>query len=395
MQGFELNSKSKKTIIIILALFVLLAIVFVIFRVIFPIEDTAPAMQSVLVEKKTVVDMSGASGTGSAKTNIANSEPFTDESKLAFAQQEYSAEVFSSVELKLEIKSSSIPSASLDWALSDKSAGELTVKNGTNATLTLKKAGRFEITATAPSGLYAVCSVISFAPQEYLIDGVPFISQNNGYPSGCESISTTMLLNYYKYDITPKNFIDGYLHTDYLRESEDGTAVVGPDPYTAFIGTPYDENSLGCYPPVIVDALNKIFDETDSKNTAVDTTGMSLEELIDTYIVQDEPVLVWSTMYLWEPIVTDSWIVEGASEFSPYNDGDLYEWIANEHCLVLIGYDEDYYYFNDPLYYNEAVKYEKTAFEQRFEEMGKCSAAINGGVLSKKISVKLPKKEAE
>lgn len=390
MKGLELNLKSKKTIAVILALFVILTAVFIVFRILFPIDETAAAIPTSYVQKKTVINLSGTKS--DSKDNIT-AGAFVNKNELAFENDEYSAEVFSSVTVKLDIKSQSIPSASLEWSLSDKEAGEIKVENGTDATVTLKKAGKFELRASSPSGLYAACTVISKAPAKYQIDGVPFISQNNGYPSGCESISTTMLLNYFNYDISPETFIDGYLHTDYLRESDDGTAVVGPDPYTAFIGTPYDESSLGCYPPVVVDAMNKIFDETNSGNKAVDTTGMSLDELIDTYIVQDEPVLVWSTMYLWDAFVTDSWIVEGASEESPYKDGDLYEWIANEHCLVLTGYDKDYYYFNDPLYNNAKIRYEKTAFEQRFEEIGRCSAAINGGVNDKEITVNLPKEK--
>lgn len=390
MKGLELNLKSKKTIAVILALFVILTAVFIVLRILFPIDGTAAAIPTSYVQKKTVINLSGTKS--DSKDNITSGE-FVNKNELAFENDEYSAEVFSSVTVKLDIKSQSIPSASLEWSLSDKDAGEIKVENGTDATVTLKKAGKFELRASAPSGLYAACTVISKAPAKYQIDGVPFISQNNGYPSGCESISTTMLLNYFNYDISPETFIDGYLHTDYLRESDDGTAVVGPDPYTAFIGTPYDESSFGCYPPVVVDAMNKIFDETNSGNKAVDTTGMSLDELIDTYIVQDEPVLVWSTMYLWDAFVTDSWIVEGASEESPYKDGDLYEWIANEHCLVLTGYDKDYYYFNDPLYNNAKIQYEKTAFEQRFEEIGRCSAAINGGVNDKEITVNLPKEK--
>ncbi|WP_255884222.1 MULTISPECIES: C39 family peptidase [unclassified Ruminococcus] len=386
-------------------MFVILAALFIAVKVIFPFESAETAMKPARVEKQTVVNLSSAVEREPAKANVEQTEndekttestrsidtkQFTDESKLAFEQSEYNAQVFASVDLKLKVNSDSILPTSIKWTLSDEKAGELKVKNGTSAVLTINKVGKFEVTASSPSGLYAKCTVVSVSPNKHRIENVPFISQNGQYPSGCESISATMLLNYYNYDITPETFIDGYLHMDYLRISDDGMYVVGPDPYTAFIGTPYNEDSLGCYPPVIVDALNKVFDETDSKNTAKDTTGMSLEELIDTYIVQDEPVLVWSTMYLWSPVETDSWIVQGASENSPYNDGDIYNWIANEHCLVLTGYDEHYYYFNDPLSYGNTVQYEKSAFNMRFEQLGKCSVAINGGVLSNKISVKMP-----
>ena len=281
MDGIKLDSKSKKTIIIILALFVAMAGILVVLKLFFPADYSAAAIQTARVEKKTVIDLSVGSSKTESSVSAADIEAksFTNENELAFEQEEYSAEIFTSVEIKLLIKSSAIHSAGIEWSLSDKDAGELTVTNGTSAVLSLKKAGEFEVKAALPSGLYAVCKVVSHSPAKYRIDNVPFISQNGKYPSGCESISTTMLLQYYHYKIIPETFIDGYLHTDYLRESEDGTSVVGPDPYTAFIGSPYVEASLGCYPPVIVDALNKIFDETNSKNTAVNTTGKSLEEL--------------------------------------------------------------------------------------------------------------------
>ena len=37
--------------------------------------------------------------------------------------------------------------------------------------------------------------------------------------------------------------------------------------------------------------------------------------------------------------------------------------------MVLVGYNDDYYFFNDPLV-GRTVAYEKWLCEQRFEEMG-------------------------
>lgn len=391
----NLNLRGKIAVAVIMTAFIILAAVYVVFRYITYNDNAAAALASsteTVGESEVRAETADVTETDEDRDiNESKVDLFTDEDKLCFEKSEYSTTMLSSVLVELNIKDSSIAASSLTWKLNDEDAGEIKVDDdGTKATVTLKKAGSFEFSAVSPTGLYCVCQLISAAPDEYLIEDVPFISQNELYPSGCESISATMLLNYYNYDISPDVFIDGYLHMDYLRASDDGTEVVGPDPYTAFIGTPYDINSLGCYPPVIVEAFNKVFKETGSENEAVDTTGMSLEELADKYLVQDQPVLVWSTMYLWEPFETEVWKVQGAAEYSPYNDGDIYAWIANEHCLVFIGYDEYYYYFNDPLYYEGTIRYEKDAFNVRFEQIGKGSVAINGGVPEKEISVEMP-----
>lgn len=391
-EKFNLSFKNKIIFAVTIAAFIIFAVSFAVFKI-----ATAPQT------KKTITDSTKA--TQSEQTSITENNEndekdgeniekkianFTDEDKMSFKEKEYSAEVFTEITVELEINDKSIMPSSLEWSIDSKSNGKIESSSGNTAKISLQRAGNIEVTASAPTGLYAVCKILSTAPSCYQIDDVPFITQNAQYPSGCEAISATMLLNYYNYNITPEIFIDGYLHMDYLRESIDGTAVVGPDPYTAFIGSPYDENSLGCYPPVIVDALNKVFDETGSENKAINTTGKSLEQLADEYIIQNAPVLVWSTMYLWSPFETDRWIVEGASEESPYKDGEVYSWIANEHCLVFTGYDEYYYYFNDPLYYNETISYEKTAFNERFEQIGKCSVAVKGGALKKEINVQIP-----
>ena len=56
--------------------------------------------------------------------------------------------------------------------------------------------------------------------------------------------------------------------------------------------------------------------------------------------------------------------------------GDTYTWISGEHCLVLVGYDKDKYYFNDPYKNHGLIGYQKSLVEKRFEELGKQSLVI-------------------
>ena len=73
--------------------------------------------------------------------------------------------------------------------------------------------------------------------------GVPYIDQSVKYPTGCESVSAVMLLQYLGYDITVEEFIDRYLECRPM-ENRHGE-LYGPDPYQYFCGSPYDSESFG------------------------------------------------------------------------------------------------------------------------------------------------------
>lgn len=84
---------------------------------------------------------------------------------------------------------------------------------------------------------------------------VPYLDQSVRYPTGCESVSAVMLLRYLGYEMSVDEFIEQYLDRQEfeLREGE----LYGPDPTKYFCGSPYDEESFGCYAPVITQALKK------------------------------------------------------------------------------------------------------------------------------------------
>ena len=85
---------------------------------------------------------------------------------------------------------------------------------------------------------------------------VPYINQSENYPTGCESVTTVMLLHYLGYNISVDDFIDNYLvKRDF--EVRDGI-LYGPNPWECFAGSPYDTDSMGCYAPVICKALKPI-----------------------------------------------------------------------------------------------------------------------------------------
>ncbi|NTU90119.1 MAG: C39 family peptidase [Actinobacteria bacterium] len=206
-------------------------------------------------------------------------------------------------------------------------------------------------------------STATVKPVSVLI-GVPYLTQSINYPTGCESVSATMLLNYLDVDITVDDFIEGYLAISDFEEI-DGV-LYAPTPNQAFIGDPSTESGYGCYAPVIVAAYQEILPSSDY--AVINETRTSLSDLADTYTANGTPILIWATINMVESYETASWSVTGTD--------DTFTWIANEHCLVLVGYDEDYYYFNDPYNSNGIVSYEKALVEQRYAELGMQAIAV-------------------
>ncbi|QNK42207.1 C39 family peptidase [Caproicibacter fermentans] len=188
------------------------------------------------------------------------------------------------------------------------------------------------IAPTAPTGNYKIIQA-------------PFISQLGKYPTGCESVTTVMALNYAGIDISVDEFIDTYLDM----------SGIPFDPNVTFGGNPRSSNSYGCYAPVIKKASDSAL---SGKNyTANVLSDISLEVLCSQYIDKDIPVIMWATMYMNPPYISSTWTFNGKT----------IQWVAPEHCLLLVGYDDNNYIFNDPLQTQALKYYSKSSVEVAYE----------------------------
>lgn len=145
-------------------------------------------------------------------------------------------------------------------------------------------------------------------------------------------------------------------------------SYTGPDPNCAFVGTPYSSNSYGAYAPIMVKCMNKYL--SDKSYKAVEISGKSLEYLSGKYVAQGQPIMVWATINMSPSFKTTTWRVNYTDENAKYKLGSYYTWTAGEHCLLLTGYDKDYYYFNDP-WTNARTRYSKSLVNTRYNELGK------------------------
>ena len=85
---------------------------------------------------------------------------------------------------------------------------------------------------------------------------VAYIDQSGRYPTGCESVTAVMLLRYLGCDITVDGFIQNCLRCRAMEQREDG--LYDADPNEFFCGSPYDDESFGCYAPALKGALERV-----------------------------------------------------------------------------------------------------------------------------------------
>ncbi|MVB11792.1 Peptidase_C39 like family protein [Caprobacter fermentans] len=193
---------------------------------------------------------------------------------------------------------------------------------------------------------------------------VPFISQEEKLPSGCELISSMMLLKYYGQTTTADEIMRRTPKSTLL--AADGN-VYGMSPNQAFIGNPYSPDGLGCYSPVITAVVDSYFWDA-GKMEAVNLTGTSLDKLARDYIAKNSPVIVWATVNMEKPGQGQSWILADTNK--------SFQWISGEHCLVMVGYDQENYYFNDPADPTGVKSYKKSLAEERYQDLGKQAVAV-------------------
>ncbi len=195
------------------------------------------------------------------------------------------------------------------------------------------------------------------------IISVPALCQYPLLPSGCEATAAAMVLRYYGSDITPEVFASMYLLCEDLFYS--GEKLYGPDPYEKFAGSPFGESyCYGCFAPVIEEAVNSM---TGFSGETI--TGKSLSELCGIYIDNGKPLLVWVTMEMREPEDGRVWNLP---------DGREFVWTAGEHCMVLTGYGDGVYYFNDPRS-GGSVIFPEDISEKRFSQLGSQAVLIEKG----------------
>ncbi len=195
---------------------------------------------------------------------------------------------------------------------------------------------------------------------EYVVIDVPLLCQYPDYPSGCEPVAAVMNLQYYGIDITPDAFIDSCLSIGSAPVKENDLWY-SSDPDEAFLGDPRSDESWGIWAKGLAQSIQKCLDDCEGAYDVSVTYSETLDSLCEKYIDNNIPVLVWVTAYMQAPYINITSFVIGTDK--------TFTWISPNHCMLLVGYDDAGYYFNDPIT-GKLEKYDKIESNIAFEGNG-------------------------
>lgn len=184
----------------------------------------------------------------------------------------------------------------------------------------------------------------------------PLILQYPELPRGCEITTLTMLINFkgivkdkmelvkeMKFDNTP------------IQWGDHGNIAFWGHPNEGFVGDiTLNSSGFGVYHKPMMELLEKYIP------TARDLTGEAFSE-IEKSISNGVPVMVWTTVNYKVP---EQWM-EWDTPIGKVKT------TTKEHTVLMVGYDENYVYVNDPLKKTKQIKIEKQQFIESWEAMGK------------------------
>lgn len=201
-------------------------------------------------------------------------------------------------------------------------------------------------------------------PPSYIIEDVEVIPQKD-LKAGCETYACTMLLKILGFDLNEYYFADNYVEVQWPYWDAEGN-MYAADMNSASVGSPY--SGWGVYAPAMARFMNHYLSDQHSKLKATSYENIPLDELCLKYVCKGTPVMIWATTAMLEPYVKDTWTVNYVDENAKTKIGDSFSWWEHEHCLVLIGYDEENYYFADS--FSETVSvFEKELCQTRYEQL--------------------------
>jgi uncharacterized protein YvpB len=190
----------------------------------------------------------------------------------------------------------------------------------------------------------------------------PVIRQYPELPSGCEITSLSMMLQYYgikknKMELLPELKRD----PTPLKRNSDGSIAFWGNPNTGFVGEISGATKgFGIYHGALFDLQKKYIP------TAVDLTRQPFEKL-EQQLRDGIPSVVWTTINYQVP---ENWVIWD-TPIGPIQTTFM------EHAVLLVGFDDQHVYVNDPISGKGKVKIDKAQFLESWEAMGRQALSYN------------------
>lgn len=184
----------------------------------------------------------------------------------------------------------------------------------------------------------------------------PIIRQFPELRSGCEVTSLAMLINYYGIDVDKMELADRMDKDETpMRLRKDGSIAYWGNPNIGFVGDVTGKSrGFGIYHGPLLNLMKQYIP------TAVDLTEKPFED-IERQVSEGIPVIVWTTINF---VIPNNWVVWD-SPLGPIRT------TFSEHAVLLVGYDEESVYVNDPWTGRAAYKVNKERFIATWEAMGR------------------------
>ncbi|GAB6620677.1 C39 family peptidase [Bacillus cereus] len=188
--------------------------------------------------------------------------------------------------------------------------------------------------------------------EKVILSNVPLIQQLPELDRGCEVTSLAMMLQYAGVSVDKMTLANEIKKVDFIDDGVRG------NPNEGFVGNIYtfSESGYAVYHGPLFQLAEKYL-----PNKAVDLTGKNIEE-------------IYKSIKAGQPVV----MITNAT-FAPLDEAEFTTWETNsedvsitynEHCVVLIGYDQESVYIRDPLEDSLDVKVPRETFEQAWVQMG-------------------------
>jgi uncharacterized protein YvpB len=184
---------------------------------------------------------------------------------------------------------------------------------------------------------------------------VPLIKQNPELRYGCEVTSLAMVLRYAGVKVSKMELYRNVKKDkDPIKRSASGDILHWGNPYHGFVGDMTGRNAgYAVFDKPIVQLVNKYL-----PGRAVNLTNQPFENIIQ-HVSKGYPVAVWTTGDYRLPDRWESW----------RHGNQVIKTPLDLHVVVLVGYDKNYVYINDPLSGRKNVKVNKMRFIQSWKAL--------------------------
>ncbi|MBC8080403.1 MAG: C39 family peptidase [Gorillibacterium sp.] len=186
---------------------------------------------------------------------------------------------------------------------------------------------------------------------------VPNISQMPELYNGCEITSLTMLLHFFGEDLDKMKFAQ-MMDKDPapMIKNNKGEIISWGNPQKGFVGDINGyHNGFGVFHKPVAKLIERIM-----PGHALDLTGQPFEKVL-IQLQEGKPVVVWTNTTFAR--LDSGWMTWDTAE-GPVRG----TW--KEHAVLLVGFDQEHLYINDPLDGSKSKRIDRKSFIESWKQMG-------------------------